>query len=130
MLRAEADPQWKDGPILDQPSLRVCGFSHLLSTAFCSLTKLTGQHPTDPNLIQCYDKCTGRVLCDPVPAMNKEQVNDVVARARAAQQQWVKTSFAQRKEVLNALLNFVVDNQEALCRVACRDTGKTSTLCA
>eukprot|EP00048_Salpingoeca_helianthica_P022188 m.16885 g.16885 ORF g.16885 m.16885 type:complete len:600 (-) comp6996_c0_seq1:1932-3731(-) len=100
----EAEPEWKDGPILEQPTLR---------------------HPMDPNLIQCYDKCTGRQLCEPVPAMNAAQVNEVVARARAAQQEWVKTSYDQRKEVLNSLLNFVVENQEALCRVACRDTGKT-----
>ena len=55
-------------------------------------------------------------------------MTDTVARARAAQAQWAQTTYEQRREVLRVLLDFVVDNQEGLCRVACRDTGKTSKL--
>lgn len=58
--------------------------------------------------------------------MTEADVRGAVARARVAQEKWCKTTFAQRKEVLLALLDFVVENQEAICRVACRDTGKTS----
>ena len=58
--------------------------------------------------------------------MSAEEVTAKVSRARAAQEQWAQTTFEQRREVLRVLLDFVVDNQEALCRVASRDTGKTS----
>jgi acyl-CoA reductase-like NAD-dependent aldehyde dehydrogenase len=37
----------------------------------------------------------------------------------------MKTTFAQRRAVLQSLLNYIVEHQEEICRVACRDTGKT-----
>ena len=49
-----------------------------------------------------------------------------IARARAAQKDWAKTSFAERKRVLMSLLDFVVENQDTICKVAARDSGKTS----
>lgn len=101
----QADPAWNDGPVLEDLSLR---------------------DPSKPiPHIQCFDKCTGRVLCDSIPATSPEDVCATVARARAAQGKWAQTTFEQRREVLRVLLDFVVENQEALCRVACRDTGKT-----
>lgn len=68
------------------------------------------------------------VLCPSVPAMNADEVRATVNAARIAQEAWCKTTFNQRREVLLTLLDFVVDNQEAICQVACRDTGKTSNL--
>eukprot|EP00047_Mylnosiga_fluctuans_P005047 m.238080 g.238080 ORF g.238080 m.238080 type:complete len:605 (+) comp13244_c0_seq1:33-1847(+) len=81
--------------------------------------------PADPSRIQCFDKSTGAVLQDSVPSMSEADVKGAVARARAAQQEWVKSSYWQRKQVLLTLLDFVVENQDAICRVASRDTGKT-----
>lgn len=38
---------------------------------------------------------------------------------------WAKTTFAQRRQVLRCIQAFVMDNQEAICQVACIDSGKT-----
>ena len=48
-----------------------------------------------------------------------------VDKARVAQKSWVKTSYAERGEVLKLLNDYIVSNQAMLCRVASRDTGKT-----
>ncbi len=49
-----------------------------------------------------------------------------IARARAAQPAWAATSFAERRRVLRCLLQYIVDHQEDICRVAARDSGKSS----
>ena len=54
-----------------------------------------------------------------------QDVQEAVNKARVAQKDWVKTSFAQRGEVLKLLNDYVVSNQALICRVASRDTGKT-----
>jgi len=47
-------------------------------------------------------------------------------RARVAQKQWSKTTFAQRKQFLQLLNDFIIENQESLARIASRDSGKTA----
>ncbi|KAF9989627.1 Meiotic Sister-Chromatid recombination aldehyde dehydrogenase [Mortierella antarctica] len=80
--------------------------------------------PAHPGKIICYDPSTGRHLAT-IPAHTKDNVDQALARARKAQKQWQQTTFAQRKIVLQSLLDFVLLNQENICRVAARDTGKT-----
>ncbi|CAO3566355.1 unnamed protein product [Mortierella alpina] len=99
----EAQPGWKGGSILMNPSI---------------------QDPAHPGKIICYDPSTGRHLAT-IPAHTKRDVDQALARARNAQKQWQQTTFAQRKIVLQSLLDFVLLNQENICRVAARDTGKT-----
>ena len=48
-----------------------------------------------------------------------------MAEARTAQRSWAQTTYAQRCEWLRLMNDYIVANQELLCRVACRDTGKT-----
>ena len=48
-----------------------------------------------------------------------------ISLARTAQQQWAKSSFPQRRHLLRIILRFVVENAEAMAKVACRDSGKT-----
>lgn len=73
----------------------------------------------------CYDPATGYHLGN-IPSPTIEQVREAYAKAQNAQKKWAKTSFEERRAVLNSLLDFVLENQEAICRVGCRDTGKTS----
>ncbi|EEY15680.1 Msc7p [Verticillium alfalfae VaMs.102] len=40
-------------------------------------------------------------------------------------QKWRATSFHTRRNVLRTMLQHVLDNQEAICRAACLDSGKT-----
>lgn len=59
--------------------------------------------------------------------MTPEQVEASVLRARAAQEEWKKTSFNDRRRVLQIMQKFIVDHQREICRVAKLDSGKTST---
>ncbi|KAI8379113.1 Aldehyde/histidinol dehydrogenase [Radiomyces spectabilis] len=99
---AAADPKWT-GPVLEKPSL---------------------QDPSDPSNIICYDPATGYHLGN-IRAPTPAQVQLAYERTKEAQVQWAKTSFEQRRAVLRSLLAFVLENQETICRVGCRDTGKT-----
>ncbi|KAG0208362.1 Meiotic Sister-Chromatid recombination aldehyde dehydrogenase [Mortierella sp. GBA30] len=99
----EAQPGWKGGNILTIPSI---------------------QDSSHPGHIVCYDPSTGRHLAT-IRAHTKADVDQALARARKAQEKWQKTTFAQRKIVLQSLLDFVLLHQESICRVAARDTGKT-----
>ncbi|KAF9349599.1 Meiotic Sister-Chromatid recombination aldehyde dehydrogenase [Mortierella sp. AD094] len=102
-LPEEALPGWKGGSILSNPCI---------------------QDSTLPGQIVCYDPSTGRHL-GTIRAHTKVDVDQALAKARKAQAKWVKTTFEERKIVLQSLLDFVLLNQEAICRVASRDTGKT-----
>ncbi|KAI9249508.1 Aldehyde/histidinol dehydrogenase [Phascolomyces articulosus] len=99
---AAADPSWK-GPVLENPMLR---------------------DPSNPNEIVCYDPATGYHMGN-IPSPSVQQVQEAYERARIAQEKWSKTTFEQRRAVLRSLLDFVLENQEDICRVGCRDTGKT-----
>ena len=77
-----------------------------------------------PSLIRCWDPTTmedlGTAKVD-TPA----DVEDAVRRARRAQHEWRRSSFAQRRRLLRTLLRFIVENTQTVARVACRDSGKT-----
>ncbi|CAG8478742.1 6507_t:CDS:2 [Acaulospora morrowiae] len=100
---AEAKPGWNGGKILDKPNLK---------------------DPKNLGYIQCYDPATGQLL-DIIKAHTEKDVSEALRKARNAQKKWAQTSFAERRTVLKSLLNFIVKNQEEICWVSCRDTGKT-----
>ncbi|CAG8529675.1 16903_t:CDS:10 [Funneliformis mosseae] len=99
----EAKPGWNGGKILDKPCLKDA---------------------SNPGYITCYDPATGQLL-DTIRAHTKDDVKEALKKARDAQQNWVKTTFSERKRVLYSLLNFIIKNQEEICWVSSRDTGKT-----
>jgi hypothetical protein len=74
-------------------------------------------------LIQCYDPSTHQFLGE-VIAMTKEDVHELCERAAAAQKEWAKTTFAQRRQVLRTIQKYIVHHVEDICRVASRDSGK------
>ncbi|KAH6570698.1 hypothetical protein BASA62_004208 [Batrachochytrium salamandrivorans] len=80
--------------------------------------------PKDPATILCYDPATGFPL-GKRPIVAPEHVGDIVARARKAQEQYASTTFEQRRTLLRSLLNWIVNNQDLICRVAARDSGKS-----
>ncbi len=79
---------------------------------------------TLPETISCRNPATLEKLGD-VPIFSRADVADAVARARRAQAAWARTSFAERRRVLAALLDYVVAHQEEICRSCARDSGKT-----
>lgn len=60
-----------------------------------------------------------------IPLLTGPEIQEQIKRAHAAQPAWAQTSFAQRKQVLNSLRAWVLRDMDAICRVACGDTGKT-----
>ncbi|KAG5178770.1 Aldehyde/histidinol dehydrogenase [Tribonema minus] len=80
--------------------------------------------PARPGFIQCYDPATLQKLGE-VKAMTAEEVNEVVAKAAAAQVEWAKTSFKERKRVLQTMQEYFLAHQDDIVRVACRDSGKS-----
>lgn len=58
-------------------------------------------------------------------AMNAEDVQAAVKRARAAQAVWKNSSFAKRRLLMRTMLRYFTENQESCARVAVRDSGKT-----
>jgi acyl-CoA reductase-like NAD-dependent aldehyde dehydrogenase len=60
-----------------------------------------------------------------VPADSPASVRRKVAAARAAQAAFAKTSFAQRRALLNVLRAYMLEEQHDLCALSAIDTGKT-----
>ncbi|KAI1806928.1 Aldedh-domain-containing protein [Daldinia bambusicola] len=88
--------------ILDNPTVKVSG-----TTA-----------------IQCYAPATGQFLGFVNPS-TPDGIDRAIAQAAAAQEQWAKTTFSERRKVLRTMLQHVLDNQEQICQVSSLDSGKT-----
>ncbi|MDB4967718.1 MAG: Aldehyde dehydrogenase [Myxococcales bacterium] len=80
--------------------------------------------PSLPPTLECRNPATLERLGD-VPIFSPEAVRERVKRARRAQQHWGRTTFAERRGVLQSLLDYIVRNQEEICRICSRDSGKT-----
>jgi acyl-CoA reductase-like NAD-dependent aldehyde dehydrogenase len=59
-----------------------------------------------------------------VPAMSAEEVETAVEKARIAAASWKRSSFDQRRLLLRVLLKYIVENQEAICKISATDSGK------
>lgn len=79
--------------------------------------------PQHPDRIRCFDPSTGQFL-GTVPAMTPLQVHEACAKAAAAQKDWARTSFAQRRRVLRTIQRYLVHHVRDVCRVSSRDSGK------
>lgn len=78
----------------------------------------------EPDKIQSYCPATGQYL-GTFTAHSKDELNSTIIRAKLAQKSWAKSSFTLRRKVLRTLSKFILDNQETIARIACRDSGKT-----
>ncbi|KAJ5895956.1 uncharacterized protein N7473_005355 [Penicillium subrubescens] len=76
-------------------------------------------------LIMSYCPADGRVLGNGIKPATVEDVNVAVQAAKAAQPEWAKTSFAERRKVLRTLLKYVLDHQDDIVIACCLDSGKT-----
>ncbi|CAI5460187.1 unnamed protein product [Closterium sp. Yama58-4] len=97
------------------------------STLLASLPRSPAQFPRGDgsagDRVQCYDPATLQYLGFS-PALKASDVKEHVARARQAQQQWAHSSFEQRRQFLRVLMRYVVENQDLICRVSARESGK------
>lgn len=79
---------------------------------------------SEPDRLQCYDPATAQHLGS-VPIVPAQEVVRRIAAAKAAQKEWAKSSFEERRHVLRILLKYILDHQDDIVRVAVRDSGKT-----
>ncbi|KAJ5180161.1 hypothetical protein N7492_003371 [Penicillium capsulatum] len=76
-------------------------------------------------LIMSYCPADGRVLGNGIKPATVEDVNNAVGAAKAAQREWAKTTFAERRKVLQTLLKYVLEHQDDIVTACCLDSGKT-----
>jgi acyl-CoA reductase-like NAD-dependent aldehyde dehydrogenase len=60
-----------------------------------------------------------------VPDLDKEQVGELVARARAVQPAWNALGYDGRGQIMLAMRRWMVDNRERIIRTVCEENGKT-----
>ncbi len=80
----------------------------------------------DPANIYCYCPATAQYL-GKFKSDTKESIDAAIGRARQAQDKFYHDAqfSVKRRKVLRTLNEFIICNQEAIARVACRDSGKT-----
>ncbi|CUM64057.1 uncharacterized protein PRCAT00001645001 [Priceomyces carsonii] len=100
----EAKPHWK-GKRLYPPNLSI-------------------KVPNEPTKIQSYCPATGQYL-GTFNATSREEMSRQVERAKEAQASWRKSDFTLRRKLLKTLGRYLIDHQDDIARVACRDSGKT-----
>ena len=71
------------------------------------------------------DPLTSQYHLATISLLTGPEIQEQIKRAHAAQPAWKQTTFAQRKLLLSSLRAWVLRDMDAICRVACRDTGKT-----
>ncbi|KAI0003729.1 Aldedh-domain-containing protein [Russula compacta] len=112
----QAEPSWSNAPTITN--------AHLESHKYdANLTPPAGEI-AGRDYVTCFDPATGLHL-DTLLTDNIEEIETKINNAEASQVGWRNSSFADRKRVIRSLKKWLVENQEACARVACRDTGKT-----
>lgn len=99
----EAKPHWKGRRLHTNTGLRL---------------------PSEPNLIQSSCPATGQYL-GTVPCTSRQEMDSQISKAASTQKEWAQLLFATRKTLLKTLGQYILDHQEEVARIACRDLGKT-----
>jgi len=77
----------------------------------------------DKMKLNCFDPSTKQFLGH-AKNMTADEVNEILEKAKVAQTEWRKTSFAQRRMVLRTIQKYIVNHVEDICRVSARESGK------
>lgn len=73
--------------------------------------------------IPCYNPADSSYLGS-LPKMSPAQVRAKISAAKAASKTWRHSTFRQRNLLLKTMVKFIVENQDTICRVSARDSGK------
>lgn len=79
--------------------------------------------PNDKSKLNCYDPSTKQLLGQ-AKNMTAKEVQEILIKAKEAQDEWKKTTFAQRRMVLRTIQKYVVQHVQDICRVSSRESGK------
>jgi acyl-CoA reductase-like NAD-dependent aldehyde dehydrogenase len=77
-----------------------------------------------PALIECFEPATHEPL-GKVPVDGPDAVRQAVARSRAAQVRWGKSTFEERRKLLRLIMAHVLDHSDELVDLVVKDAGKT-----
>ncbi|HET8704691.1 MAG TPA: aldehyde dehydrogenase family protein, partial [Pseudomonadales bacterium] len=83
---------------------------------------VAADEPALKRTIECFSPATGEFLGS-VPALSPAEVQEAVAKARQAQKVWAKSTFKQRRAVLQHILNHVLTHADELCEYIVKDSG-------
>ena len=89
-----------------------------------SQAHVAGTNGAPSDRIESVDPATGGRLGS-VRVDSPADVDAAVARAHVAAASWRKSSFAERKRVLRAILAYTVEHKEEICDEVVRASGKT-----
>jgi len=87
------------------------------------VTDMTLLDKNDKTKLNCFDPSTKQFLGH-AENMSTDKVNEILEKAKVAQNEWRKTTFAQRRMVLRTIQKYVVNHVEDICRVSARESGK------
>mmetsp|Transcript_55074 Transcript_55074/g.59677 ORF Transcript_55074/g.59677 Transcript_55074/m.59677 type:complete len:619 (-) Transcript_55074:1168-3024(-) len=87
------------------------------------VTDMTLLDKNDKTKLNCFDPSTKQFLGH-AENMSADKVNEILEKAKVAQNEWRKTTFAQRRMVLRTIQKYVVNHVEDICRVSARESGK------
>jgi acyl-CoA reductase-like NAD-dependent aldehyde dehydrogenase len=110
----QANPEYR-GQIIPDANLN----SHVENPELSQLFPVA-----DRKFITAFDPATGLHLAT-VSADSADDIAQKIEWAKGAQKSWKDTTFTQRRRLVRTLMKWLVDNQDACARIACRDTGKT-----
>jgi delta 1-pyrroline-5-carboxylate dehydrogenase len=85
--------------------------------------EMTLVNPANPKELNCYDPSTKQLLGH-AANMTAEEVHEILVKAKKAQVEWAKTTFAQRRMVLRTIQKYICEHVEDICRVSSRESGK------
>src|SRR3954449_669906 len=103
-------------PAVELPSKRITPGQ--LERLAARVTSTAGNDP-----MEIEQPFTGKPL-GTVPKCGPDDVRAAIERARAVQEQWAQTSFAERKRVLLRYHDLILDNQEELLDLLQIESGK------
>jgi len=75
--------------------------------------------------IRCFDPATREPLGE-IGVDGPAEVDAAVERARAAQREWRKSTFEERRAVLRKLMAYTVEHKDEIAGLIQRDSGKTA----
>ena len=99
--------------------------SHVDSGVYTQANQFFSLQKWNNDLIMSYCPADGRILGNGTRPATVDDVNEAVRAAKAAQREWAKTSFAERRKVLRTLLKYVLEHQDEIVTACCLDSGKT-----
>ena len=87
------------------------------------VTEMQLLDPNDKSKLNCYDPST-KQLIGHAKNMTADEVNEILEKAKVAQAEWKRTTYAQRRMVLRTIQKYICQHVEDIVRVSARESGK------